>query len=163
MRGKKRTIQLIKRRPLIVAARLLLIIILTGIIVAAGSCLRSRAAEAETKLYSVEEIKLLAAAMQLENGMNSDLCVYLTGTVILNRVDSPAFPNTIKGVLFQAGQYASHTVKNLYTVKVTDRVLSLALRLISHERYDETIIFQSMYPHLGHVKYKIDGEYFATE
>lgn len=120
-------------------------------------------AEEEEKLFSVEEIMLLAAAMQLENGMNSDLCVLLTGTVILNRVRSKNFPSTIKGVLFQKGQYAKHTVNNLYTVKVTDRVLSLALRLISHRSMDDELIFQSQYPHLGKVKYIVDGEYFATE
>lgn len=128
------------------------------IVTAPMECVR-----AEDDLYSVEEIMLLAAAMELENGMNSDLCVLYTGTVILNRVAHPRYPNTIKGVLFQKGQYAKHTVDNLYTVKVSDRVLSLALRLISHRPMDTEIVFQSMYPHLGKVKYVIDGEYFATE
>lgn len=125
--------------------------------------IREVRAEEEEQLFSVEEIMLLAAAMQLENGMNSDLCVLYTGTVILNRVAHPRYPNTIKGVLLQKGQYAKHTVDNLYRVKVTDRVLSLALRLISHRPMDTEIVFQSQYPHLGKVKYIVDGEYFATE
>lgn len=162
---KRRIEQLIKRRPLIVAARILLIIILAIIIAAAGSCLRSAEAagfEEEETIFSVEEIKLLAAAMELENGMNSDLCVLLTGTVILNRVRSKNYPNTIKGVLFQKGQYAKHTVDNLYKVKVSDRVMSLALRVATHRPLDPDIIFQSMYPHLGKVRYKVDTDYFAT-
>lgn len=113
--------------------------------------------------FSVDDIYLLAAAMQLENGMNSDLCVYLTGTVIINRVRSPYFPNTVKGVLFQKGQYADVTLRNLYTVKITERVLSLALRVAMHTPIDSDIIFQSMQPKLGKVRYIIDGEYFATE
>ena len=129
------------------------------IVTAPMECVRAD----DEKLFSVEEIMLLAAAMELENGMNSDLCVLYTGTVILNRVAHPRYPNTIRGVLFQKGQYAKHTVDNLYTVKVSDRVLSLALRLISHRPMDSELIFQSMYPHLGKVKYVIDGEYFATE
>ena len=161
---KKRVKQLIKQRPLIFAARILLIIILAGIIIAASSCLRSaEAAVEEDPIFSVEDIQLLAAAMELENGMNSDWCVILTGTVILNRVRHPRFPDTIKGVLFQKGQYARHTVENLYKVKVSDRVMSLALRVATHRPVDTEIIFQSMYPHLGKVKYKVDTEYFATE
>ena len=124
---------------------------------------RAAAEEWTETVYSVEEIMLLAAAMELENGMNSDLCVYLTGTVILNRVRHPRHPNTIKGVLFEPGQYAKSTLRRLYTVKVSDRVLSLALRVVTHRPIDKDIIFQSMYPNLGKVKYIIDGEYFATE
>ena len=122
-----------------------------------------RASEEEEKIFSVEEIKLLAAAMELENGCNSDLCILLTGSVILNRVAHPRYPNTIKGVLLQKGQYAKHTVDNLYRVKVSDRVMSLALKLATHRPLDPEIIFQSQYKHLGHIKYIVDKEYFATE
>lgn len=161
---KRRIEQLIKRKPVVIAARILLIIILAIIIAAAGSCLRSaEAAVEEDQIFSVEEIQLLAAAMELENGMNSDLCVILTGTVIINRVLSKNFPNSIKGVLFDKGQYAKHTVDNLYKVKVSDRVMSLALRVATHRPIDPEIVFQSQYKDLGKVKYKIDGEYFATE
>ena len=161
---KSRIEQLIKQRPLIFAARILLIIILAGIIIAASSCLRSaEAAVEEDPIFSVEEIQLLAAAMELENGMNSDLCVILTGTVIINRVLSKNYPNTIKGVLFDKGQYARHTVENLYKVKVSDRVMSLALRVATHRPIDPEIVFQSQYKDLGKVKYIVDKEYFATE
>ena len=158
--------QLIKRKPVVIAARILLIIILAIIIAAASSCLRSEAAGSYgsgAEILTVEEIKLMAAAMELENGMNSDLCVILTGTVILNRRNSPDWPDTVQGVLYQPGQYAEHTLKHLKTVKVSDRVMSLALRVATHRPLDSEIIFQSMYPWLGHVKYKVDTDYFATK
>lgn len=113
--------------------------------------------------YSIEEIQLLAAAMELENGCNSDLCILLTGSVILNRVAHPRYPNTIYGVLHQKGQYAEWTLRHLDTVKVTERTMSLALKLIMCGSRDKEIIFQSMHPELGHVKYKVDTDYFATE
>lgn len=161
---RNRIEQLIKRKPVVIAARILLIIILAIIIAAAGSCLRSaEAAVEEDQIFSVEEIQLLAAAMELENGMNSDLCVILTGTVIINRVLSKNFPNTIKGVLFDKGQYARHTVENLYKVKVSDRVMSLALRVATHRPIDPEIVFQSQYKDLGKVKYIVDKEYSATK
>lgn len=122
-----------------------------------------REGKAAIEDYSIEEIKLLAAAMELENGCNSDLCLLLTGSVILNRVAHPRYPNTIRGVLYQKGQYAEWTLRHLDTVKVSERTMSLALKLIMCGSRDKEIIFQSMHPELGHVKYKVDTDYFATE
>ena len=93
---------------------------------------------------SVAEIKLLAAAMELENGCNSDLCLMLTGSVILNRVNSPEWPNTVYGVLHQRGQYAEWTLRHLDTVIVSERTMCLALKLAMCGSVDTEIIFQSM-------------------
>ena len=112
---------------------------------------------------TIAEIKMLAAAMELENGCNSDRCLMLTGSVILNRVNSPEWPNTIYSVLHQKGQYAEWTLRHLDTVRVSDRVMSLALKLVMCGSMDTEIIFQSMHPELGKVKYKVDTDYFATK
>lgn len=118
---------------------------------------------AADKTLSVEDIRLLAAAMELENGCNSDLCLMLTGSVILNRMNSPEWPNTIYGVLHQRGQYAEWTLRHLDTVKISERTMCLALKLAMCGSLDTEIIFQSMHPELGKVKYKVDTDYFATE
>ena len=155
-----------KNERLIIAARLFLVVILAIILAAAGSCLRSAKAATSTEppeLFSVDDILLLAAAMELENGCNSDLCLLYTGSVIINRVNSPRFPYTIYGVLHQKGQYAARTLRHLDTVKISERTLSLALKLAMCGSLDTEIIFQSMHPELGRVKYHIDTEYFATE
>lgn len=112
-------------------------------------------------IWDPEDIFLLAAAMELENGCNSDRCLMLTGSVILNRMACEWYPDTIEGVLFQKGQYASRTVNNLYKVKVSERVLCLALKLAVCGPVDSDILFQSQYKNLGKVKYIVDGEYFA--
>lgn len=119
-------------------------------------------ANARNVSLDVQEIKLLAAAMELENGCNSDLCLMLTGSVILNRVNSPEWPNTVYGVLHQRGQYAEWTLRHLDTVKVSERTMCLALKLAMCGSLDTEIIFQSMHPELGKVKYKVDTDYFAT-
>ena len=155
-----------KNERLIIAARLFLVVILAIILAATGSCLRSAKAATSTEppeLFSVDDILLLAAAMELENGCNSDLCLLYTGSVIINRVNSPRFPDTIYGVLHQKGQYAAWTLRHLDTVKISERTLSLALKLAMCGSLDTEIIFQSMHPELGRVKYHIDTEYFATE
>ena len=110
----------------------------------------------------VADIKLLAAAMELENGCNSDLCLMLTGSVILNRVNSPEWPDTVYGVLHQRGQYAAWTLRHLDTVKVSERTMSLALKLVMCGSLDTEIVFQSMHPELGRVKYHVDTDYFAV-
>jgi len=111
--------------------------------------------------YTYEDYLLIAAAMQLENGCNSDWCLILTGSVIMNRVET-GWANSVHGVLFQKGQYAKHTLDNLYTVKVSERVLALALKLMMCGSADKEIVFQSMHPELGKVKYHVDTDYFAT-
>lgn len=116
----------------------------------------------ERKVLPVVEIKLLAAAMELENGCNSDLCLMLTGSVILNRMNSSEWPNTVYKVLHQRGQYADWTLRHLKTVKVSERTMCLALKLVMCGSLDTEIIFQSMHPELGKVKYKVDTDYFAT-
>ncbi|MEA5039351.1 MAG: spore cortex-lytic enzyme [Clostridiaceae bacterium] len=42
------------------------------------------------------------------------------GAVILNRVDHPSFPNTVAGVIYQAGAFSSMTDGNYATVTITD-------------------------------------------
>ena len=112
---------------------------------------------------TIEEIILMAKVMELENGCNSDRCLMLTGSVILNRRNSPDWPDTIEGVIYQKGQYAAWTLRHIDTVEVTGRVMALALKLATCGALDKEIVFQSMHPELGHVKYHIDTEYFATK
>ena len=118
-------------------------------------------AAAQTEL-TVDEILLMAKVMELENGCNSDLCLLYTGSVILNRRNSAEWPDTVQGVIYQKGQYAAWTLRHIDTVKISPRVMSLALKLATCGPLDEEIIFQSMHPELGKVKYHIDTEYFAT-
>lgn len=138
----------------------LIAILLIGILLWTAPTWEGKAAARD---FSVEDIMLLAAAMELENGCNSNLCLMLTGSVILNRVAHPRYPNTIYGVLHQKGQYAEWTLRHLDTVKVSERTMCLALKLAMCGSLDTEIIFQSMHPELGHVKYKVDTDYFATE
>ena len=137
-----------------------------GIMILLACCLLfafpNTSAEARGETLTVDEILLMAKVMELENGCNSDLCLLYTGSVILNRRNSAEWPDTVQGVIYQKGQYAAWTLRHIDTVKVSPRVMSLALKLATCGPLDEEIIFQSMHPELGRVKYHIDTEYFAT-
>ena len=55
------------------------------------------------------DLELLACVIYQEGGGDScsDLCRYMIGDVVLNRVADPRFPDTIEGVLLQDGQYVA--------------------------------------------------------
>ncbi len=55
--------------------------------------------------YSQDEINLLAALIHCEAGGESYTGKVAVGAVVLNRVNSAAFPNTISEVIYQSGQF----------------------------------------------------------
>lgn len=126
----------------------------------------SRAA-CDSVSYDLHDLEVLSAAMELENGSNSDLCLLYTGSVMLNRRNKH-WADSIEGVILQgyyddgyAQQYASHTVENLYTVEVSDRCRELAIRLLTYGPIDSEVVYQSQYRNLGRNAFCINGEWFA--
>lgn len=64
--------------------------------------------------YSEEDLYVMAHVIAGESQNCSDEEQLYVGSVVLNRVASPKFPNTIKGVVFQKGQYACTRDGNYY-------------------------------------------------
>lgn len=54
---------------------------------------------------STSDVALLAAIIQCEAGGSSE-GMLAVATVILNRVSSPLFPNSVSGVIYQSGQFS---------------------------------------------------------
>lgn len=107
-----------------------------------------------------DELMLLAKLIYLENGSNTDLAQLLTGNVVLNRVASSKYPNTIKGVIYQKGQYS--VVSKINETTPSDRAIKNAKRLLSGERFcPENVIYQSRFKQGSGVYKKINGEYFC--
>lgn len=122
------------------------------------------------QLYDPDDLRVLSAVMQLENGSNSDECLLLTGSVLLNRKEYCEWaPDTLRECVLQGygtkfQQYATKTVTELDKVKVTNRVRKLAVQLLLFGQVcPPDIIYQSMNKELGSVWKVIDGEYFAKE
>lgn len=77
-----------------------------------------------------EEIKLLAQFIKHE-ASNEDTKAKLTvGLVILNRVNSPAFPTTIQDVIYSPG-YFSLPEAGLENIEITDADLQLAKKVFT--------------------------------
>ena len=56
--------------------------------------------------YTEEELETLAHLLYAEAGGSSDLGIIYVGSVVLNRVSSDKFPNTLLEVIYQDGQYS---------------------------------------------------------
>lgn len=118
---------------------------------------------AATPNYTQEDINLLAEVMYHEN-WNTDsehLAAYYTGAVVMNRVKSKEWPNTIKEVLYQRGQYS--TTKKFFTKEIPAECYELAEMILRDGTPDvpENVIFQSMRK-LGNGTWKkVNTDYFC--
>ena len=95
---------------------------------------------------SFDDLYLLSKLICAEAGSDwlSDdfrLCV---GEVVLNRVASPEFPDTIYEVVYQKGQYASAATAAFYSLVPSQACVDVALRLLQGERMmAPSVVFQS--------------------
>lgn len=126
--------------------------------------------DAGNELFSQEDLSVLSAVMQLENGGGSDECMLLTGSVLMNRAQYCSWcPDTLRECVLQGygtkmQQYATRTVTELDTVVVREHVRRLAMQLlIFGQTCPPEVVFQSQNKNLGKIWKVVDGEYFATE
>lgn len=104
----------------------------------------------ETELAYIDLMNL-AKIMEREAGVDwPDFAIMAIGEVVLNRVDSPLFPNSISEVLHQKNpvQYQPVFSQGWDEFLPSERYVRLALRLMNGERVfgDETILYQALFP-----------------
>ena len=114
--------------------------------------------------YKHESIDLLARVAFKENWYTDEekLSARWTMGVVMNRVASPYFPNTVKEVLYQKGQYS--TTKYFFTEDPPEECYEMAREVWENgvPEMPENVLFQSQQPKLGRGYWKvINGEYFA--
>ena len=127
---------------------------------------RQQVVEKGEELPEYEEINLLAEVMFWENWSTDKEheAARLTGAVVLNRVKHKWFPDTVKGVLYQKGQYA--TTHKFFTKELPEECYKLAIDLYRYGTDDVplNVIFQSTHKEFGSGVWKcINGEYFNYE
>lgn len=95
---------------------------------------------------SYDDLRLLTKVIIMEAGSSwlSDEWKLSVGEVLLNRVASPEFPNTLYKCVYQKGQYANVYTSKFKNMKLTKRETKLAWRLLSGERHlVKSVVFQS--------------------
>lgn len=113
--------------------------------------------------YTAEELWLMAHLISGEAGCDwcSDLHQLYVGSVVLNRVNSDIYPNSIREVIYQPGQYTCTTDGNFY-VEPTERCFENARWiLINGSILPENVIFQSQGIQGDGVYVKEQNQYFC--
>ena len=95
---------------------------------------------------SFNDLMLLSKIIYAEAGSGwlSDEWKMCVGEVVLNRVASPEFPDTIAGVLEQPGQYYGKNSRYFNNLIPNERCVKAAMRLLHGERLMEpAVVFQA--------------------
>lgn len=121
--------------------------------------------------YTNEDKTILAATIYAENYINGRYEMALTGSVVINRKNSPLYPNTIKDVVFQVdGEYEQYAKR---TKNIVERVLrgeetipsechDLAENLLKYGSITPSNVFyQAHFKQGTGVFWEKDGEYFC--
>lgn len=110
-----------------------------------------------------EELDLLAHLLYAEAGSDwiEDNTIYMVGSVVLNRVSSEHYPNTIKEVIYQKGQYACILDGNI-NKEPSDRCYEIAEDLLRNGSIlPENVIYQAEFTQGSGVYRYSDNLYFC--
>ena len=125
--------------------------------------------ETETETEYTEEdfyddLELLAYCTMAEAGNQEELGQRLVIDCILNRVDSPYFPDSVNAVIFQKNpvQFAVTVDGNLYRHEPTEDIYRLIREEIADRTNTEVIYFNSIgFTKAGEQYAKVGAHYFS--
>lgn len=173
-----------EERQIIILLKILITLFLILIVIEFQSCVRARAAVVTGEkplggfslmrqqvidhglaLPEAEDISLLAEVIYHENWHTDPdhLAAYYTGAVVMNRVKSPKWPNTVESVLYQNGQYS--TTHKFFTRVLPAEVYALARQILKEGTPDvpDTVIYQAMFRQGSRVWKVVNTDYFCEE
>jgi len=110
---------------------------------------------------SSSDRELLARIINAEAGGSSVEDQMLVGNVVLNRVNSEKFPDTIREVIYQRGQY-SPTWNGAINKIPTETAYACADRLLAGERLaPSNVVFQAQFKQGSGVWKKVGNHYYC--
>lgn len=118
------------------------------------------------KAVSVDPDELYMLSHLLHGECGSDSCPdemqIATGSVLLNRIESEYFPNTMKECIFQAHQYSCTRDCGGYWQEPAERTIENARWLLENgSQLPSNVIFQSQYKQGDGVYQKIGNQYYC--
>ena len=129
----------------------------------------------EPPMGSQDDIELLAKLITAEQGYASNYDdeyeyeerAYLCGSVVINRMNSEKFPNTLKEVVYQhkGDKYQYQCVKNGTINRDYDDIAwEIAEELLAYgTTIDEKVVYQAEFPQGSGVYRQIGNTYFCYE
>lgn len=119
--------------------------------------------KADVRIISNEEFELLALVTMAEAEDESELGKRLVIDTVLNRVDSPHFPNNITDVIYQKHQFTSMWNDRYKKTYVDDYIRNLVLEELKDRTNSDVIFFRmDRYSDYGTPLFKEDGHYFSA-
>lgn len=117
-----------------------------GIILLAATLAGAGTIETETeRSYSDDDLWYLSRVIQAESGYCQREMMEGVGSVVLNRRDDERFPNTIKEVIEQPGQYS--TLSWLSSQNPTDEVMDVTIDLLENgSKFPPEVVWQANFP-----------------
>ena len=124
--------------PLPIKGRRLILAALSGLVLTGcGQMLSSsKSAPAQTaRTFDAKTVDCMERAMFFESHRSSRDGLVGVGTVVMNRVGSPDFPNTVCGVVSQRNQFAPGVMTRAMTSSAMPRVQEAARAVLAGERH----------------------------
>ena len=113
---------------------------------------------------SNKDVLNLARIVHAENGGHEDdEALLLTGVVVLKRVKTKNYPNTIMGVISQKGQYSTYADGKFWN-EPSKRSMRIAKKLLTTDiadKYPDNLVYQSEFRQGKAVYKKLGYEYFC--
>jgi len=119
------------------------------------------------KGYSIEDVNLLAELIYWENWYTDaeKETAYWTGAVVMNRVASPEFPNTIKEVIYQTKPCKQYAVTGkFFTKELPEECYEMARNILLKGTDDvpKNVLYQATFKQ-GKIWKQKNGEIFCYE
>lgn len=112
--------------------------------------------------FNSTERDCLIRAMYFESNRSSTPGMMAVGTVVMNRVASPQFPNSICGVVGQPRQFAQGVLSRAMTEEASlARASNVADRLLGGERH--TGVQSAMFFHQAGLRFPYDNMHYVLE
>lgn len=114
---------------------------------------------------TMEEFDLMAACVMSESGGEDFETQYWVAETILNRRKSDLFPDTIKGVIMDPGQFAVVSEGTIWKVTPTDSVCEAVQSALEEDNVPEEILYFTSEGYLpGTIPYRQVGNmYFSVQ
>ena len=103
--------------------------------------------EAVPNTYTDDDLYVLSHIIQCEAGYCERAMMEGVGSVVLNRVADPRFPNTIYEVVNQPGQYRPVTDGIFTSAQPTDLVMEVSIDLLEWgSKFPPEVVWQANFP-----------------
>lgn len=115
-----------------------------------------------TPLVSEEELNLLQRTVMAEAGGESKRGQRLVCAVILNRVESDIYADTIQGVIAQKGQFSSYP-KAIWAVTPSKEVISAVNEELINRTDTQVLYFRTGHYHKGRTALYAEGSHYFSK